>query len=123
MAMALEQARMNVRWASGLDMVTGIWLLVAPFVLGYASVGSALWNSVIAGVAVALLAASRETREGVRQAAPSWINAAVGVWLLIAPFALGFSGVTEAFWNHMVVGVAVIAFALWSALSTPRVEA
>lgn len=122
MAMALQQARTNVRWASGLDMLAGLWMIAAPFLLGYAGVATAMWNSVLIGAAIALLAGSREVGEGYRYAMPSWINLLLGAWLVISPFALGFGAVPVAFWNHVIVGLAVVAFAMWGALSTPHEE-
>lgn len=120
MALAIDQARTNVRFASGLDIVAGLWMIVAPFVLGYSAFPAALWNSVIAGAAIVLLAGSRETREGYKHSGPSWLNAAIGVWLLVSPFFLAFSAVEAALWNHVIIGIAVIVFALWSALATPH---
>ena len=104
---------------TGLDILAGLWLVVAPFALGFGAVSAAVWNSVIAGIAIALLASSRETHEGLRHPTASWINAIIGVWLVLSPFLLGFSGATVAMWNSVVLGIAVIVFALWSAMSTP----
>ncbi|MEX0649469.1 MAG: SPW repeat protein [Candidatus Andersenbacteria bacterium] len=120
MAMTLEQARTSVRTTSGIDVVAGLWLIIAPFVLGYASVTGALWNDVIFGIAIVLLAGSREVGEGYRYAWPSWVAAAIGIWMIIAPFAIGYSFVTEALWNDVIIGIAVALLATWSALSTPR---
>ena len=120
MAMALQQARANVRIASGLDILAGLWMVVAPFLLNYSFQTAALWNSVISGLAVAILAGRREWGEGYRYAAPSWINAGIGAWLVVSPFILGFETGGVAWWNHIVVGIGVVVFALWSALSTPR---
>jgi len=36
--------------------VFGVWALFAPFLFGYANIAVALWNDVIVGTAVALLA-------------------------------------------------------------------
>jgi hypothetical protein len=32
----------------------------------------------------------------------------VGLWSLLAPYALSFSGNTEAFWSSLIVGVLLI---------------
>ncbi|MEX1112628.1 MAG: SPW repeat protein [Candidatus Andersenbacteria bacterium] len=118
--MTLQQARTAVRTASGIDMVAGLWLIIAPFVLGYAATTAALWNDVIFGIAIVLLAGSREVGEGYRYAWPSWLNAIIGVWLIIAPFAIGYSFIQEALWNSVIIGIAVALLATWSALSTPK---
>lgn len=120
MAATLQQARTTVRTASGLDLVAGLWLVIAPFVLGYATVTGALWNDVIFGIAIVVLAASREVGEGYRHAWPSWVNALIGLWLIIAPFAIGYSFIREAVWNDVIIGIAVVVLATWSALATPK---
>jgi len=38
------------------QLVLGIWTVVSPWVLGYASLTPALWGSVMAGVLIVLLA-------------------------------------------------------------------
>lgn len=120
MAATLQQARTTVRTVSGIDMVGGLWLIIAPFVLGYATVSGALWNDVIFGIAIVVLAASREVGEGYKHAWPSWVNALIGLWLIIAPFAIGYSFIQQALWNDVIIGIAVAVLATWSALATPR---
>ena len=42
----------QVRTASGINVIAGIWLIIAPFTLGYAS-GISLVNDVILGIIIA----------------------------------------------------------------------
>jgi len=35
-------------------IILGIWLIIAPFLLGYQHITSAMWNDIILGVLVAL---------------------------------------------------------------------
>ena len=45
----------------------------------------------------------------------AWINLLVGVWLIMAPFALGYSAVSQAATgNDIVLGILLIAFAWWA---------
>lgn len=37
-----------------LGIVFGIWLIIAPFVLGYSNVVNAMWNDIILGILVAV---------------------------------------------------------------------
>jgi hypothetical protein len=39
------------------NLGVGVWLVVSPFVLGYAAVAAALWNDLIIGAVVIVLAA------------------------------------------------------------------
>ena len=47
--------RAGVATASGLNALAGIWLIIAPFVLGYRN-GDPYWNDIILGVIVCVLA-------------------------------------------------------------------
>lgn len=41
----------------GLSIVIGIWMVLAPFVLGYSINAVALWNDIIVGFIVAMIGA------------------------------------------------------------------
>ena len=47
----------------------------------------------------------------------SWINVIAGIWLIIAPFVLGYC-TTAARWNDVVLGIIIAAMSLWSLVST-----
>lgn len=106
---------------SGLNVLVGIWLLAAPWVLGYGEVPTALWNDRIVGGATLLFA-------GIRVFAParvaffSWLNVVLGIWLVASPFVLqygeGFVLRNVAFWNDLLSGLAIIALAWLSADAT-----
>lgn len=38
------------------NVVLGVWLIVAPYVLSYSTTSTALWNDIIIGVLVAIVA-------------------------------------------------------------------
>ncbi len=40
-----------------LSVVAGIWLIVAPFVLAYSELATALWNDIIVGIIIVVLGA------------------------------------------------------------------
>lgn len=44
-------------WASWLNLLAGIWMIIAPFILSYQRT-AAYWNEVLVGIAVALLSLS-----------------------------------------------------------------
>ena len=44
---------------SWVNFVLGLWLIIAPFVLHYREVSSAMWNNVIVGIVIAILAIAR----------------------------------------------------------------
>ena len=51
--------------------------------------------------------------------ASSGINVALGIWLIISPFVLGFEAHQAAKWNDIAVGIAVglVALQAWSAVN------
>ena len=43
-------------WEEWVNVVLGIWLVVSPFILGFNGLMNALWNQVVVGVVVGILA-------------------------------------------------------------------
>lgn len=97
-------------WQDWVNLVLGVWLFLAPW-FGLGESQPAAWNSWIFGLAIAVLAIGAISQP---QKWEEWTNLAIGVWLILAPFVLGFSGETGALWNHVIIGVLVGADALWA---------
>lgn len=112
--------RIQVQWASGLNILAGLWLIVAPFVFRY-GVAAAIWNDVVVGAVIAVLAIMRATSPE-RWQSLSWTNTILGVWLIIAPFVLGYSATTMAMRNDIFLGIIVVALSLWSGYETTRMQ-
>jgi hypothetical protein len=113
----------NVRIASGLNVVAGLWLIAAPWVLSYGT-DAAIWNDVIVGAALVVLAGIRVAMPR-RLAALSWVNVVIGIWLFFAPFVLQYgswalAGVSTAIWNDVVIGIAVVLLGWASAANTSK---
>lgn len=85
-------------WSHALSAALGIWLMVAPAVLGYS--GAAQTNDRILGPLITSCAiiAWWEITRGLR-----WINVLLGFWLLVAPWLLGY-GTSLAGINSMITG-------------------
>jgi hypothetical protein len=94
-----------------LNVIAGIWLIISPWVLGYTG-GDAVWNAVIFGAAVGLLALAPITG-GLQATWASWLNMASGVWLFVAGFWLESSA--QASWNDWILGVIVFVLGAWAA--------
>jgi hypothetical protein len=101
---------------SGLVALAGLWEVLSPFILGYSATLAALWNAIIAGVVLIILGVWTALNEepGLDKTL-EWVNAVVGVWLVVSPFALGYSAVAAAVWNDIIVGAVVIVLAAWAA--------
>lgn len=104
----MENDYANARSVAGINFILGIWLIISPWIFNYTS-GGAKWNQFAFGIAVAVLA-------GIRYLAPSqvwtsWINVLIGIWMIIAPFIISYQR-TAAYWNEVLVGIAVALLAL-----------
>lgn len=106
---------------SWLVAVAGLWEAVSPFLLGYSAIRVAMWNAIIVGVILILLAAWAALSENVStDRALDWINAILGLWLLVSPFVMRYSTARVAVWNDAIVGIVVIVLAAWAAIRFGR---
>ncbi len=53
---ALSNQEGTDRALDWINVVLGVWLIIAPFVLSYTFVTAALWNDIIVGIVVVVLA-------------------------------------------------------------------
>ena len=105
--------------------ILGVWEIIAPFVLGYVTVRPPFWNNIIFGAALLVLSVWSALSASVTvDRTLDWIDAVIGIWLIVAPFVLGYTTVTAALWNDIIVGIVVVVLSAWAALSvrTPVVE-
>jgi len=113
----MENIRTRERWMDWVNLVLGIWLFGMPF-FGYmplnssAAVNGYLFGSVLTVISVAALVREQSWEE--------WLNFAIGLWLLAAPFVLGFTHLSFALWNSVIIGLFIVADALWAAMTLPR---
>ena len=105
------------------NVVLGLCLVFAPWALGFTSEMAATRNAWIVGAAIALIAlgalfAFREWEE--------WVNLALGVWAILAPWLLGFATVAAALYAHVIIGLIVgvlAALDLWLIRNRPVLRA
>lgn len=111
---------MRQRWEDWVNLVLGIWLFVSPWILGYAGIQGAAWNAYIMGIAIVVF-----TVFALRIPKPweEWVNSAVGLWMVLSPWILGFGGQTAATWNAVLVGLAVLSISLEATRPSRQVRA
>ena len=90
--------------ASWVNVLFGIWVMISPFIVQFARLPAAMWNNVIVGIVIALLALIRTSLP--RQSGWSWANVILGIWMIISPFALGVM-TTAILWNNVILGIAI----------------
>jgi len=98
-------------WVSGLIVLTGIWLIIAPFVLHIAHREARL-NSIAVGVVIAAFALFRAFVPTFGTAWLSWLNALAGIWLIIGSFVLDYAG--RARTHDIIFGILVLLLGLGS---------
>ncbi len=110
-----------MRAASWVNFILGLWLIVAPFALGYAHIAGAAPEDVILGILIAAfslwMAATFVAPAGV-----SWLVVLFGICVVIAPYVLGYAhqmGTTVA--NDVIVGIVVLVLALVRAVGIGHV--
>jgi hypothetical protein len=99
-------------WSSLAVGLIGVWLMMAPSVLGYPA--PARVSDWIVGPVVAMLgfvAVAEATRPVVRAAV------APGLWLLVAPWLLGYG--STATWNGVAAGIVITTLSLIAAPMDP----
>jgi len=99
------------------NALLGIWVIVAPFVLGPPLLSVAIWNNLATGAAVAILALIRTNMP--RQSGWSWSNVILGIWLLISPFVLGFAA-PRLLWNNIILGIIIALVGISNAWAASR---
>lgn len=99
---------------SGINVIAGIWLIIAPWVLGY-SIADPRRNDVVFGIIVGVFALIRVSG-AYRDEWLSWANAVIGVWLIVAAFTIDHTA--AASWNDIILGIIVVLLALGSAEAT-----
>jgi hypothetical protein len=52
----------------------------------------------------------------------SWINFILGLWLIIAPFALQFRDNPMALWNSVILGIVIAVLSIIRALETSSIS-
>jgi hypothetical protein len=111
--METERNVVPAAWAGWINLILGIWLIISPWVVGYSAHGTALGNNVVLGILVLIAGIVATSTPSL---SPSWWNVVFGIWLIISPFILGYTGLEGAMVNDIVLGVVVGVLALFAGL-------
>ena len=98
----------------------GAFLVASPWLFGFSGEQTALWSASLIGVLAIMVALTGLIQPHEWE---GWASLALGLWAAVAPWALGFSGVTSALACHLGVGLAVAALAaleLWMIHNKPE---
>jgi hypothetical protein len=94
-------------WA---NMILGLALMFAPFVLNYNTNPLALWGSIAVGAVIAIASGYKAYTKAADRW-EDWVDIIAGVIAILLPFLFSFSMLATALWTCVVLGVIVVAVA------------
>ena len=96
------------RWQDWINLLLGLWLIVAPYVIAFPGAASAGASATFwVGIGVALIAVWALAMPGLQAA--EWCQILLAAGYFFAPWVFGFAG-TPA-WNAWIVSLLVICLA------------
>jgi hypothetical protein len=98
-----------------INLIFGIWMLFAPFALGTSAAATTAGGPVAGNIILGILLIVSSLWILLAQAAPvgvAWFQVLCGIWLIIAPFAMGFRQLADATTNNIVVGIIALVVGL-----------
>ncbi|WIV66531.1 SPW repeat domain-containing protein [Natrialbaceae archaeon AArc-T1-2] len=113
----------GMKWLSGIASLVGLWILVSPFV--YAATDAGLWNNVIIGAAIFLIAGYnyyRIVNDYPTSVGAMSLVALLALWTIAAPFTFEI-GVDALLWSNVVAGLLGLIFAGYVAYTGRRIRA
>ena len=92
------------------NLVMAEALLGSPWLLNYTSESVPTWSARIVGVVITILAIAALLKYAEWE---EWLILAAGAWLVVSPWALGFSRSATPTAVHLIVGALVLVVAAW----------
>jgi hypothetical protein len=97
---------------SWINFILGLWLIVVGFAYS-AAARPVMTEEVVLGIIIACLAFYSAVRPN---PVVSWVVAVAGLWTLLAPAAMNYTGLTVSRSNDIVVGVIVLILGIANAV-------
>ena len=98
------------RWQDWASFALGLWLAVSPWLADYSGDHVATTNAVVVGL---FLAVAAHIGFSCDHESCEWLNMGLGLWLVGAPFVLGFETHYVAAVNCVAVGAFTVVLSAW----------
>ena len=100
------------RAIDGLSFLTGLYLAISPWVVGFDRFTTLTANNLIVGAALAMLALGFVRPYGSARHM-AWAAPVIGAWTIIAPWVVnGHVATTATIWSNVVTGVVAVLLGL-----------
>lgn len=97
------------QFADGLVFLTGLYLAISPWVVGFGAMRGIAVNNLITGIALAVIGAGLASAYG-RTHGMAWVAPIVGIWTIITPWVIsGNVATTATIANNVAVGAVAVA--------------
>ena len=104
-------------WQDWVNVLLGLWVFGSPWLIEHTMITEVpgggllgMWNAWVVGLVVVVIAGIAVYAY---KAWEEWTNIALGLWLLVSPWVLGFSKSAALMWNAVIFGVLILVFAGW----------
>lgn len=101
-------------WQDPVNAVIGVWLILAPWALGFGAETAAMANSVVVGLGLLAFALAAIF---LPRAWEQWSELVLGLWLIASPWVLAFNTMISARTAAVATGIVVALLALWVLLA------
>lgn len=109
-------------WPDWVNLVLAAWLFISPGILNFGgsptgafdttanpvAASHADWNAWVLSILIFIVACSAIAQ---LRAWHAWLTLLLGVWVFVAPWALSFTVLSGAAWDHWIVGALVVLMA------------
>ncbi|MBP2703800.1 SPW repeat protein [Microbispora sp. RL4-1S] len=98
--------------ADGLALLSGLYLALSPWIVGFHRMTPLTVNNLITGLVVALLALGFSSAFG-RMYGLSWVLPVIGIWTIVAPWVIrGGMATMSTIISNVVVGAIILVLGL-----------
>ena len=98
-------------WQDLVNAVMGVALMASPVIAGFVDHTVAMTNAAVVGMALVAVSMGAMLAP---EAWEEWIEAVLGLWMVVSPWVLGFSANKAALASALVAGLAILVIAGWT---------